>query len=62
MDSQELLVRTMNAAKEARERGFVNTADAFDEIVGNLLQFLNSQVQSMDEKQANSRPETLHFH
>ncbi|WP_299852634.1 hypothetical protein [uncultured Roseovarius sp.] len=62
MDNQELLVRTMNAAKEARERGFVNTADAFDEIVENLLQILNSQIQPLDENRANLLPETLHMH
>ena len=40
MDVNELLVRTMNAAKEARERGFCKTADALDEIVESLLDFL----------------------
>ena len=62
MDTQELLVRTMNAAKEARERGFENTADAFDEIVDSLLQFMNSQTTSIGEKRANSLPYTAHRH
>ncbi len=62
MDTQELLVRTMNAAKEARERGFENTAGAFDEIVESLLQFMNSQTTSIGENRANSLPDTLHRH
>ena len=62
MNTQEILVRTMNAAKEARERGFVNTADAFDGIVDSLLQLMNSQTQSIGEKRVNSLPDTLHRH
>ncbi len=42
MVTNELLLRTIHAAKEARERGFYNTADAFDEIVENLLELLKS--------------------
>ncbi|WP_306112786.1 MULTISPECIES: hypothetical protein [unclassified Roseovarius] len=62
MDTNELLVRTMNAAKEARERGFDNTASALDEIVESLLELLNSRTQSMGEKQANIGPDFLHLH
>ncbi len=40
MVTNELLIRTIHAAREARERGFYNTADAFDEIVENLLDLL----------------------
>lgn len=46
MDTNELLVRTMNAAKEARESGFYKTADAFDEIVESWFDLLDTQVQS----------------
>lgn len=56
MASHEILLRTMNAAKEARENGFMNTADAFDEIATNLLNLLRSHSQSEDVKAANANP------
>ncbi len=62
MDTNELLVRTMSAAKEARERGFENTANALDEIVGNLLGLLNSRTQSVGEKRANIGTDFHHIH
>ena len=62
MDSQELLVRTMNAAKEAREKGFLNTANALDEIVENLLHFLKSQIQSIEDERASSLHEMPDVH
>ncbi len=62
MDTQELLVRTINAATEAREQGFEKTADAFDEIVKKLLEFMNAPVQSVGEKRANSCLDVLHVH
>lgn len=62
MDTNELLVRTMNAAKEARARGFENTAGALDEIVENLLELLNSRAQSVCEKRANTAPDYHRFH
>ncbi|MEO3417394.1 hypothetical protein AAFO92_22275 [Roseovarius sp. CAU 1744] len=42
MITNELLIRTVSAAKHARENGFKNTADAFDEIAENLLELMNS--------------------
>lgn len=62
MDVNELLVRTMNAAKEARERGFCKTADAFDEIVESLLDFLETRAQSKRENVAESTSEAHHIH
>ena len=62
MDPNELLIRTMNAAKAAREQGFEKTADAFDEIVESLLEFMNAQNQFSVEKRANSSADMLHFH
>ena len=62
MDTNELLVRTMNAAKEARERGFYKTADAFDEIVESLLDLLESRAQPASEIQLESFAEMQHFH
>ena len=62
MDTHELLVRTLNAAKETRENGYEQTADAFDIIVENLLKHINSQVQSVGEKRANSIAYVQHFH
>ena len=62
MDTNAMLVRTMNAAKEARARGFENTADAFDEIVESLLELLNSHAQSMGDKRSNTRADAQHIH
>lgn len=62
MDTNEMLVRTMNAAKEARARGFEKTADAFDEIVESLLELLSSQAQSLGERRANSQLAAQHIH
>ncbi len=62
MDTQELLKRTMNAAKEKREQSFEQTADALDEIVVSLLELMNSPVQSVGEKSATSLPNVLHIH
>ncbi|MFD1157915.1 hypothetical protein [Roseovarius aestuarii] len=62
MDTEEILVRTMNASKEAREHGFLNTAEAFDGIVDSLLQLMNSQTLSIGEKRVNSLPDTLQRH
>ena len=62
MDTNEILVRTMNAAKEARDQGFDNTADAFDEIVEKLLEMVNSRAQFTGEKRANSNADILHIH
>ncbi len=62
MDTNAMLVRTMNAAKEARARGFENTADAFDEIVESLLELLNSHAQSMGDKRSNTRAAAQHIH
>ncbi|WP_299852364.1 hypothetical protein [uncultured Roseovarius sp.] len=62
MDTNELLVRTMNAANEARERGFENTAEALAEIVESLLELSNSPFHSVGEKRANSRPEFQQIH
>ena len=41
----ELLIRNIHAAKEAREKGYNNTADAFDEIVEGLLSLLDADSQ-----------------
>ena len=62
MDTYELLVRTMNAAKEAREKGFYETADAFDEIVESLLDLLEVRVQSDRDFWNTSVPELHHVH
>ncbi len=62
MDTNELLIRTMNAAKEARKRGFEKTAEAFDEIVESLLAIINSQSRLSEEKCANARADVLHVH
>ena len=62
MDTNELLVRTLNAAKEARKKGFYNTADAFEEIVENLLALLDAQSQSTHETRMVSPTESHHIH
>ncbi|WP_306112792.1 MULTISPECIES: hypothetical protein [unclassified Roseovarius] len=62
MDIQRLLVRTSNAAKRAREQGCEDTADAFDEIVEKLLEYMNAHVQSPGEKRPNSRSSVMHIH
>ena len=62
MDANEILVRTMNAAKEARNQGFNNTADAFDEIVEKLLELSNSRAQFVGEKRANTNADVLQVH
>lgn len=46
MDPNEMLVRTTNAAREAREKGFHKTADAFDEIVERLIVLMDSRTQT----------------
>ena len=43
MVTNELLIRTVHAARDARERGYNNTADAFEEIADNLLELLRSR-------------------
>ena len=45
----ELLIRTMNAAKKAREKDFVNTAEALDEIVAYMLAHANAKMHSSGE-------------
>ena len=62
METNELLIRTLNAAKAARDRGFFKTADAFDEIAEDLLQFLTSPPRSPGEERAKTAPDLLHFH
>ncbi len=62
MDTNEILARTLNAAKEARNRGFYKTADAFDEIVETLLDLLDAEQRSRSAKRANSASELQHFH
>lgn len=62
METNELLIRTMNAAKEAREKGFDKTADAFDEIVEGLLEVINAQSQFSDNVRANTCADVLHIH
>ena len=59
MVTHELLVRTMNAAKEARKQGFEGTADALDEIVENLLQLFNPGTQLEHEIQTHSHSESI---
>ena len=61
MDTNEMLVRTMNAAKEARERGFFKTADAFDEIVESLLDLLESHAHSQHDGVIETVPEVHHM-
>ena len=62
MDTNEILVRTMNAAKEARKCGFYNTADAFVEIVETLLVSLDENAHSKSAKRTASVSELQHFH
>ena len=45
MVTYELLIRSIHAAKVAREKGYDNTADAFDEIVEGLLSLLDAESQ-----------------
>ncbi len=61
MVEHELLVRTVNAAKEAREQGFDNTADAFDEIVESLLNLINLSSQFEVENRTHSQHEITHI-
>ena len=51
MHTNELLVRTMNTAKQAREEGYSDTAEAFDQIVESLLGHLDSNLQPSGEFQ-----------
>ena len=44
MGTNELRVQTINSAKEARERGFYKTVEAFDEIAESLLDLVSSQA------------------
>lgn len=62
MDTNEMLVRTMNAANEAREGGFPKTADAFDEIVESLLDLLETRAQSKRENVVETVLEAHHVH
>ena len=61
MVTHELLVRATNAAKEAREQGFDNTADALDEIVESLLQLFNPKTQFEIENRTHIQTEFNHF-
>ena len=62
MVSNELLIRTIHAAKEARERGFDNTADAFDEIVESLLELLKSKPAIPSEETTTALSDFDHIH
>ena len=62
MDPNELLVRTMNAARDAREKGFDKTADAFEEIVESMLDLLSSRSNSQNEVATEPMLEFYHFH
>ncbi len=42
----KFLIRTIYAAKEARENGLENTADAFDELKVSLLALIEEEIQS----------------
>lgn len=56
MDVNELLARTMKVSKEAEEKGFYETADAFDDILDSLLEMLNSRAQFENETQVTLLP------
>ena len=58
MVSNQLLIRTIHAAKESRDRGFYNTADAFDEIVESLLSLLEPELSF--QNQGITRPPSQH--
>ncbi len=60
MDVNEMLVRTINAAKEAREKGFYETADAFDSIAESLLDLLETRSQSERDMRLSETPELDH--
>lgn len=62
MVTHELLIRTIHAAREARERGFDNTADAFDEIVESLLELLKSNSSVPGEEMTTILSEFDHIH
>ena len=62
MGINNLLVRTMNASKEAEENGCYETADALDDILDGLLEMLYSRAQFERETPVTSSPETQHFH
>ncbi len=62
MDVNNLVARTMNVSKEAQEKGFYETPDAFDDILDSLLEMLNSRAQFEHETPAILQPETQHLH
>ena len=61
MITHELLVRTTNAAKEARDQGFDNTADAFDDVAENLLKLFNPSTQLEIENRTHLHTNFTHF-
>ncbi len=62
MDAQQLLLRTSTAAKQAREQGFENAADALDEIAKRLLEYINASVESVGKKRSNFHPSAPQIH
>ncbi|MEO3416804.1 hypothetical protein AAFO92_19305 [Roseovarius sp. CAU 1744] len=62
MNTNEMLIRTMNAAKDAREKGFLNTAEALDEIGERLLGLLESHAQSQSDYLFEASTELHHMH
>ena len=62
MDSNELLIRTINASIEARKRGFVNTAEAFDEITESILELSSIRDQKVMKKSGNNAIDDFEFH
>lgn len=48
MRTFELFMRSIRAARFAREMDRQNTADAFDEIVNNLLELLGTEAETED--------------
>ncbi len=62
MDVNDLLVRTLNASREAEKKGCYETADAFDDILDNLLDFLYSRSHLERETPVIVLPELQHLH
>lgn len=62
MDVNELLIRTMNASREAQENGFYDTAEALDDILDSLLETLISRNQIESEALAITAPISNHIH
>ncbi|MEO3417411.1 hypothetical protein AAFO92_22360 [Roseovarius sp. CAU 1744] len=62
MNTNEMLIRTMNAAKEARKKGFLNTAEALDEIGERLLGLLESHAQPQSDYLVEPSSELHHMH